>query len=68
MRTRTKPKRPKRPKSRVKMVDEVAALLGISRASAYDAAKRKEIPTIRIGRRVLVPSDLLEKMLSGEVA
>jgi len=50
------------------MVDEVAALLGISRASAYDAAKRKEIPTIRIGRRVLVPSDLLEKMLSGEVA
>jgi excisionase family DNA binding protein len=65
MRVRT---RPKRPKSRVKTVDEVAALLGISRASAYEAARRKEIPTIRIGRRLLVPSDLLEKMLSGQSA
>jgi excisionase family DNA binding protein len=58
----------KRPKSRVKTVDEVAALLGISRGCAYEAARRKEIPTIRIGRRLLVPSDALEKMLAGESA
>ena len=58
----------KRSKSRVKTVDEVAALLGISRASAYEAARRKEIPTIRIGRRVLVPSDALEKLLACESA
>ena len=50
---------------RVKTLDEVAALLRISRGSAYEAAKRKEIPTIRIGRRLLVPSDALERLLSG---
>ena len=50
---------------RVKTLSEVAALLRISRGSAYEAAKRKEIPTIRIGRRLLVPSDALERMLSG---
>jgi excisionase family DNA binding protein len=53
---------------RVKTLSEVAALLRISRGSAYEAAKRKEIPTIRIGRRVLVPSDALEKLLSGNSA
>lgn len=50
---------------RVKTLNEVASLLRISRGSAYEAAKRKEIPTIRIGRRLLVPSDALERLLSG---
>jgi excisionase family DNA binding protein len=54
--------------ARVRTLDEVAALLRISRGSAYEAAKRKEIPTIRIGRRLLVPSDALEKLLSGTPA
>src|SRR6185437_3622067 len=54
-----------RVEGRVKTLDEVASLLRISRGSAYEAAKRKEIPTIRIGRRLLVPSDALEKLLSG---
>jgi excisionase family DNA binding protein len=56
----------KRPAGRVKTLDEVAALLRVSRGSAYDAANRGEIPTIRIGKRLLVPDDALEKMLSGE--
>jgi excisionase family DNA binding protein len=46
---------------------EVASLLRISRGSAYEAAKRREIPTIRIGRRLLVPSAALERLLSGNV-
>ena len=50
---------------RVKTLDEVASMLRISRGSAYEAAKRKEIPTIRIGRRLLVPTDALERLLSG---
>jgi excisionase family DNA binding protein len=50
---------------RVMTLDEVAAVLGISRNSAYEAAKRKEIPTIRIGRRWLVPRDALNRLLSG---
>jgi excisionase family DNA binding protein len=53
---------------RVKTLNEVASLLRISRGSAYEAAKRKEIPTIRIGRRLLVPSDALERLLSGNLA
>ena len=56
------------PQGRVKTLEEVAALLRISRGSAYEAAKRKEIPTIRIGRRLLVPSDALERLLSGKNA
>jgi excisionase family DNA binding protein len=40
-------------------------VLRISRGSAYEAAKRKEIPTIRIGRRLLVPCEALDKLLSG---
>jgi excisionase family DNA binding protein len=54
--------------SRVKTLSEVALLLRISRGSAYEAARRKEIPTIRIGRRLLVPSDALERLLSGNIA
>ena len=56
------------PVGRVKTLSEVAALLRISRGSAYEAAKRGEIPAIRIGRRLLVPSDALERLLSGNTA
>lgn len=46
-------------------VEEAAATLGISRAFAYEAVSRGEIPSIRIGRRVLVPRAALERMLGG---
>ena len=38
-------------------VDEVARLLGISRSGAYDPIARGEIPSLNIGRRVLVPRE-----------
>lgn len=44
-------------------VEEAGALLGISRAFAYEAVRRGEIPSIRIGRRVLVPKAALRRML-----
>jgi excisionase family DNA binding protein len=47
-------------------VEEAAALLGISRAFAYEAVNRGEIPSIRIGRRVLVPKATLQRMLGGD--
>ena len=56
------------PARRVVTLNEAALILRISRGSAYEAAKRKEIPTIRIGRRLLVPCDALERMLSGNTA
>jgi excisionase family DNA binding protein len=36
---------------------------GLSRNGSYDAAKRGEIPTIRIGRLRRVPVRALERML-----
>jgi excisionase family DNA binding protein len=57
-----------KPQGRVMTLYEVAALLRISRGSAYEAARRGEIPTIRIGRRLLVPTDALERMLAGNTA
>ncbi len=50
----------------VMTVEEAAEALRISRTGAYEAVKRGEIPSIRIGRRVLVPRIALEKMLRGE--
>jgi excisionase family DNA binding protein len=43
-------------------VEEAGNRLGISRNSAYEAAKRGEIPTIKIGRRLLVPEAAFERM------
>ena len=44
-------------------VDEVARLLGVSRSGAYDSITRGEIPSLNIGRRVLVPRDAFLEML-----
>ena len=49
----------------VMTVSECAEYLSISRPSAYQAVKRGEIPTIRIGRRILVPVVALQKLLAN---
>ena len=36
-------------------VDQAAHVLGISRGAAYEAARRGDIPTLRFGRRLVVP-------------
>ena len=38
-------------------------LLGLSKASTYEAARRGEIPVIRVGRRLLVPTAALRRLL-----
>lgn len=48
-------------------VEESAALLGIGRGAAYEAARKGEIPVIRVGRRFLVPAKALDRMLAGEM-
>jgi excisionase family DNA binding protein len=47
-------------------VEEAGEILGISRSSAYEAAYRGDIPTLRIGKRILVPRIPFEKMLGKE--
>ena len=44
-------------------IEKAGAYLGLGRAQAYAAAHRGEIPTIRIGRRLLVPTALLAARL-----
>jgi excisionase family DNA binding protein len=46
-------------------VGETAHRLGISRALAYKAAQRGELPVIRIGRRYLVLKAQLERILAS---
>jgi excisionase family DNA binding protein len=46
-------------------VSQAAHMLGVSRSAGYDAARRGELPTIRIGRRLVVPRRALERMLEG---
>jgi excisionase family DNA binding protein len=49
-------------------IEEVAAILGISRTSAYLAAQRGELPSRMIGRGPVVPRAALQRFLSGEDA
>ena len=44
-------------------IKEAAETLGISVAKAYQAANSGEIPTVRIGKRILVLVAALERML-----
>lgn len=44
-------------------VAEAGELLGISRLSAYRAVERGELPALRLGRRLVVPSLKLLELL-----
>ncbi len=45
---------------------DTAQILGIGKNAVYDAAKNGQIPTIRIGGRILVPRVALDRLLAGE--
>ena len=49
-------------------VNEAGKLLGLSRNSSYAAIRRGEIPSVRIGKRILVPRAALQKLLNGDEA
>jgi excisionase family DNA binding protein len=51
------------PERKTLTVEEAAEALGIGRTLAYEAVRRGEIPTIRIGRRLLVPRGALDQLL-----
>jgi excisionase family DNA binding protein len=46
-------------------VPEAARAIGVSPRSYYAAARRREVPAIRVGRRLLVPRAALETFLGG---
>ncbi len=45
-------------------VSEAAGVLGISRAHAYDCVRSGELPSITLGRRVVVPRQAIEELLA----
>jgi excisionase family DNA binding protein len=44
-------------------VPDAGHVLGVGRNGAYEAAKRGDIPTLRIGSKIRVPTALLKKMI-----
>jgi excisionase family DNA binding protein len=48
-------------------VEQAAKLLGVSRGLAYQAAREGQLPTIKLGRRLLVPRARLLELL-GETS
>jgi len=46
-------------------VEDAAAMLGIGRTLAYELARTGELPSIRLGRRIIIPRAAVERMLAG---
>ena len=51
------------PQAATMTVEQAGVLLGVSRRAAYRAAAAGHIPTIRLGRRILIPTAHLHRML-----
>ncbi len=47
-------------------IPQIAVLLDINVVKAYELAKRKDFPTVRIGRRILVPKQAFYKWLNDQ--
>lgn len=54
-------------KSVVLTVEEARSLLRLSRGLMYQAIRRGEIPSIRVGRRILISRSGLERFLNNGV-
>lgn len=52
------------------MVLDVAAVLGVSRAGAYELAHSEGFPVLKVGSRIVIPKDKfllwIEKQCGGE--
>ena len=60
------------PNRKTLTVEEAAAALGVSRSTAYEAARlylatdgEEGLPVIRLGHRMLVPAARLDRMLGS---
>jgi excisionase family DNA binding protein len=46
-------------------VSEAGVLLGISRSSAYECVRLGSIPSLRLGRRIVVPRRAIDALLNS---
>ena len=51
---------------KVYTVAEVQNILRLGRSSIYEAIARGDIPTIRIGKRLLIPKTAIDQLLSPQ--
>jgi excisionase family DNA binding protein len=51
--------------SKVLTVPQAGAQLGLGRNASYEAAKRGDIPTIRLGKLLRVPKVAFDRLLDG---
>lgn len=51
--------------ARTYTVDQVAAILRISRSTAYKCVETGELPSLRLRRRIVIPAEAIEAMLHG---
>lgn len=49
-------------------VAEIASLMDINLISAYELAKQEDFPSIRIGRRLIIPKQAFHQWLDQQVA
>jgi excisionase family DNA binding protein len=47
-------------------VEEAGAVLGVGRSTAYEAVRAGELPSLKLGRRVLIPVPKLLALLGVE--
>jgi excisionase family DNA binding protein len=47
-------------------IEEVAKLLGLGRTTTYELARAGRIPSMRLGRRLLVPRAALVRFLDAQ--
>lgn len=48
--------------------EDVAQVLGVSRAQAYNLMRSEGFPTLKIGKRMSVPKDKLIKWIDDQMA
>ena len=46
-------------------VEEAAAILGVSKSKIYDSVRAGELRGVQVGRRVVIPCDVLEELLGS---
>lgn len=44
-------------------VERAGAFIGLGRSAAYDAVRRGDLPSLRLGRRIVVPTARLRALL-----
>lgn len=57
---------PSQPAERLTLsVTEAAELLGIGRGTAYECVRTGELPSIKLGRRIVIPKRALQALIDG---